>query len=79
MSKDKEMPTEPQKGPRAASSQRKLKGLAKLEGLAAKISDGTDYNLQQYILAEVTLEQVRRSLSDIRGSLADTVTDERTH
>lgn len=71
------MPTEPHIGPEIAPSQRKLKALAKLRSLPAKLSDGTDYNLQQHILADVTLAQVRQGLSGIRGSLADAVIDER--
>lgn len=71
------MPTEPHNGPEIAPSQRKLKALAGLQGLAAKLSDGTDYNLQHRILADVTLDQVRQDLAGIRGSLADTVIDER--
>jgi len=72
------MPTEPHSAPEIAPSRRKLKALAKLQSLAVKLSDGTDYNLQHYVLADVTLDQVRQGLSDIRGSLADTVIDERT-
>lgn len=71
------MPTEPHIGPEITPSQRKLRALAKLQGLAAKLSDGTDYNLQHHILADVTLAQVRQDLSGIRGSLADTIIDER--
>ena len=71
------MSIEPQQGSTLAPSQRKLKGLARLHGLAAKLSDGTDYGLQQRILADVTLDQVRTGLSGIRGSLAETVSDER--
>lgn len=71
------MPTEPNAGPVIAPSQRKLKGLARLQSLPAKFSDGTDYNLLHRIIPGVTLEQVRQDLSSIRGSLADTVFDER--
>ena len=71
------MSTEPRREPIVAPSHRKLKALAKLQGLAAKLSDATDYNLEQYVLVDVTLDQVRQGLSDIRGSLADAVTDER--
>ena len=71
------MPTEAHPGPEIAPSQRKLKSLAKLQGLAAKLSDGADYNLQHHIIAGVTLDQVRQGLSGIRGSLADAVVEER--
>jgi hypothetical protein len=54
-------------------SVRKLNALAKLQRFPVKVSDGTDYNLQQYILGGVTLAQVRQALSGIRGSLADSV------
>jgi len=71
------MPIEPHGRPAVAPSERKLKGLAKLEGLAAKVSDGQDYNLHNQIIAGVTLEHVRQALSGIRASLADAVIDER--
>ena len=71
------MPMGPHNGPEITPSQRKLKALARLRGLAAKLTDGTDYNLQQHILADVTLDQMRKDLSGIRGSLVDTVIDER--
>ena len=72
------MPAEPDMEPGIAPSQRKLKGLAKLQGLAAKLSDGADYHLHQHLIAGVTLDRVRQDLSGIRGSLADAVIDERT-
>lgn len=71
------MPAEPNAGPVIAPSQRKLKGLARLQGLPARFSDGTDYNLLHHIIPGVTLDQVRQDLSSIRGSLVDTVIDER--
>lgn len=69
---------EPHSGPEIAPSQRKLKALAKLQSLPAKLSDGTEYNLHQHIIARVTLDQVRQGLEGIRGSLADAVIDERS-
>jgi hypothetical protein len=71
------MPAESNSEPAVAPSQRKLKALAKLQSLAVKFSDGNDYNLQHHIIPGVTLDQVRRDLSGIRGSLADAVSDER--
>ena len=71
------MPTDPHRGLPVVPSDRKLKGLAKLQGLAAKLSDGQDYNLHHQIIAGVTLEQVRQALSGVRASLADAVIDER--
>lgn len=71
------MPTHPHRGLPVAPSDRKLKGLAKLQGLAAKLSDGQDYKLHDHIIAGVTLEQVRQALSGVHASLADAVIDER--
>ncbi len=71
------MSAEPNARPMIAPSQRKLKGLARLQSLPAKFSDGTDYNLLNRIIPGVTLDQVRQDLSRIRGSLADTVINER--
>jgi hypothetical protein len=45
--------------------------------LAAKVSDGTDYSLQRYIIPGVTLDWVREELSPTQGSLADAIIDER--
>jgi hypothetical protein len=77
MKGDQPMGDEPDRQPEIAPSQRKLKALAKLQRLPVKVSDGMDYNLQQYIIGGVTLAQVRQALSGIRGSLADAVIDER--
>ncbi len=71
------MPAEPDRTPGIAPSQRKLKALAKLQGLAAKLSDGADYHLHEHLIAGVTLDRVRQDLSGLRGLLADTVIDER--
>ena len=71
------MAAEPHRTPEIAPSQRKLNALAILQTMPVKVSDGTDYNLQQYIIGRVTLAQVRQALSGIRGSLADAVIDER--
>jgi hypothetical protein len=46
--------------------------------LDTKFSDGTDYNLQRYIIPAVTLGRVRAELSPIHGSLADAVRDDRS-
>lgn len=72
------MPVDRSREPGITPSQRKVRALAKLERLAAKLSDGTDYNLQKKIIRGVTLDQVRQDLSAIRGSLSDAVIDERT-
>jgi hypothetical protein len=77
MQGDQPMGDEPHRQPEIAPSQRKLNAVAKLQRLPVKVSDGTDYNLQQYIIGGVTLAQVRQALSGIRGSLADAVIDER--
>lgn len=71
------MPAEAHRAPDVAPSQRKLRAIAKVQSLGAKLSDGTDYNLQHHIIAGVTLDQVRQDLAGIRGSLADRVIDER--
>jgi hypothetical protein len=71
------MAGEAHQGPEVSPSQRKLKALRKLQGLAGKLSDGTDYKLQRYIIPGVTLDQVRQDLSGIQGSLADAIIDER--
>ena len=65
--------------PGIVPSPRKLVALANLGGLSAKLSDGADYDLQNSIIAGVTLDRVRQDLAGIRGSLADAVLDERTH
>ena len=71
------MTAKPQRDPGISPSQRKLNALVKLRGLAAKLSDGADYHLQDHLIAGVTLDRVRQDLSGIRGSLADAVIDER--
>lgn len=71
------MTAEDRRDPGLVPSQRKLKALAKLQSLAIKLSDGMDYNLHRYVIAGVTLDQVREDLAVIRGSLADVVVDER--
>ncbi len=71
------MSAQPDMEPGIAPSQRKLKGLAKLQGLAAKFSDGAGYHLHEHLIAGVTLDRVRQDLSRIRGLLADAVIDER--
>lgn len=71
------MKIEPEGVTRRGPSERKLRGLAKLQGLPVKLSDGSDYNLHEYIIPGVTLEQVRRGLSGISGTLADAVLAER--
>jgi hypothetical protein len=73
------MSAESQGQPDIAPSQRKLKALARLQSLPVKFSDGTDYNFQHHVIPGVTLDHVRRALSEIRGSLADVVIDERAH
>lgn len=45
--------------------------------LFTKVSDGTDYSLQRYIIPGVTLDRVRAELSPMQGSLADAIIDER--
>jgi hypothetical protein len=71
------MPAEPHHASEIAPSQRKLKSIPKLQNLAAKLSDGTEYNLQRYIIPGVTLDRVREDLSPMQGSLADAIVDER--
>ncbi len=71
------MAAEPQSEPQIGPSERKLRGLVKLRSLPAKLSDGVDYNLEQHLIAGVTLERVRQELSGIAGSLADAVVAER--
>jgi hypothetical protein len=63
--------------PDIAPSQRKRNGLAKLQSLAAKLSDGADYHLHEHLIAGVTLDRVRQDLSGVRGLLADAVISER--
>ena len=71
------MPQERDMEPGVAPSRRKLEARAKLQGLAAKLSDGADYHLHEHLMEGVTLARVRQDLSGIRGRLADAVIDER--
>ena len=58
-------------------SARKAATRESLSGLAIKLSDGSDYHLQDSLRPGATLLQVRDALRHIEEPLADVVTDER--
>ena len=58
-------------------SARKLAAQHRLSQLAVKLSDGSDYQLQDALLPEVTLTQVRDALKNIPEPLALAVIQER--
>jgi hypothetical protein len=71
------VPSGPDAKPQPEPSQRKLKGLARLQGLPVKVSQGEGYELHHHLIAGVTLDRVRQDLSAIQGLLADAVIEER--
>ena len=56
---------------------RKLAALRQLGTLPVKLSDGSDYQLQEAIQPGVTLAEVREALKRVPGSLADLILEER--
>lgn len=74
----KKMPAKMNQGTELVPSKRKLAARRRLRDLAAKLSDGSDCHVQQYIIPGVTLGRVREELSQIQGSLAEAVVDERS-
>ena len=56
---------------------RKQQDLRALLQRGYPVSDGSDYGLEEWLIPGVTLEQVREGLASMRGSLAQTVSDER--
>lgn len=63
--------------PEAAYSSRKKRALKHLAEQGLSPSAPSEYGLDLHLDSDVTLEQVRQELSSIRGSLAQTVTEER--
>lgn len=61
----------------AHPSARKLAALRQLGTLPVKLSDGSDYQLQEAIQPGVTLAEVREALKRVPGSLADLILEER--
>lgn len=62
---------------RIPPSRRKQAAFPKLLKLGLKISDGTDYRLEEHVEFETTLADVRKALSIIKGSLSRAIVHER--
>lgn len=58
-------------------SPRKLKALQELSKLNLKLSSGYEYGLHKKIIPGITLKEVRKSLSKIKGSMSSFVCKER--
>ena len=58
-------------------SARKKEARRQLTGLSVKVSDGTDYGLQEILLPDVTLANAREALRKVPESLARAVIEER--
>ncbi len=58
-------------------SARKQAARRQLTGLSVKVSDGTDYGLQETLLPDVSLADAREALKEVPESLAHAVIEER--
>lgn len=61
----------------ASMSRQKREALKLLSATGVKISDGRDYMLDEYLVPGTTLEDVRKRLSKIKGSVSQEVVEAR--